>query len=442
MSSLHHDEQDGNNEAAEASSGVAQSRRPPAAADFGRITTRYMIAARVWTRAHRERALAAVKAAVVTWSGWFYVTLWTWRDRPCNPSGGTAKRPGWGKEFKTTIERYGATLAENNAKLAPKGQLACFTLGRSRHRGSLDDECLERTGIFLDSDDNGGWDEVRALARSIGLAFVAQQRPVRPLGHHVEFPVVRPWVPERDADGHVRAWKLDTYCPQLGWLMGVFSELAELRYEPAWDESNHATATHAGYDTACDRLLQLNFIYHRRPDDPPGQVPVTDYATGDALDVDALLAATEFEVARAALDRPIVRVAQAGVRPGAPAARHAARGLEEFEPRHVSNVELLVRLRRLRNPESQALINLLLDGHSYAPLGQRDTTMHRAASIVAALAPAEDPHQLAKLVFEKSLATMSKLPGADPVENYVQTYLALAAKKIERAQQRFGGGWR
>lgn len=414
-------------------------RSPPVATDFGRRTTRYMIAGREWTRSNRERALEALRAAVVAWTGYFYVTLWTWADRKCNPKGGTSEQPGWGKEFRTTIERYGATLADNHAVLAPKGQLACFTWGRSRHRGSFDVECIERSGIFLDSDDNGGWNQSRELARDIGLGFVAQHRPVRALSHHIEVPVAKPWTPEFDDDGDVYSWKLSVYCPQLGWIMGIFSELGGLRYEPAWDDAGHATAKHAGYDTACDRLLQLNYIYHRRPEDPPGHVPITDYATGGALDVNALLAATKFDVARGALDRPDRQVTQRGYATRPVVASRLVLGMEEIEPRRVSNVELLVRLRRLRNPESQALVNRLLAGEAYAPIGQRDNEMHRAAAIIAALAPNEDPTELAKLLFTKSLQVMAKVPGADP---RVEPYLARAAQKIARAQKRLGGGSR
>ena len=272
----------------------------PTATDFPRVTTRYMIAGREWTRTNRNLALEALGRAVVEWSGLFQLTLWIWNGY--KPKGGTPDKPGSGKDFKTTIERYGKWLADKANRVRPKGQLASVTLGGSRYGGSFDDECTARTGIFLDSDDNGGWNEVRALSRSVGLAFVAQMRPAKPESHHFEVPVAKPWLPERDANGNVGDWKLKVYRPQLGWIMGVFSELAELRSDLAW-EGGLPTAVHSGYDTACDRLLQLNFLYHLRPDDPPALVPVTDWASGGALDVEMLLSLTGFEAARERLER-------------------------------------------------------------------------------------------------------------------------------------------
>lgn len=406
-------------------------RPPPRSTDFARATTRFMIAARDWVRANHDRAVDALKQAVVAWSGVLFFTAWKWSDRPCNPSGGTAEKPGWGRDHEMSIADYAARLTKTAAMRAPKGQLACIALGRSRYGGSFDDECLGRTGIFLDSDECGGYEEVRGLARSVGLAFVAQQRPVRPLSHHIGIPFATPWVPERDADDRVISWKRNVYCPQLGYMMGIFSELASLRSDVAWDEGGHATAKHAGYDTQCDRLLQLDYIYHCRPGDPRGHVPVTDFATGGALDVERLLELTEFDAARAVLDaaRPVA---------GPPAL------LTSFPQRvgreRVSDVALLVHLRRLRNPRSQQLIGRLLAGESYAPLGERVSEMHRAVCVVAALAPNEEPRHLAELVFRKSLETMATLPGSEPAGRYVETYLALAAERIARAQQRVRGG--
>jgi hypothetical protein len=406
---------------------------PPVPGDFSRITTRFMLAAREWARAKPERAVDALKRSVIAWGGLLAFTVWRWADRPSSPKGGIAAAPGWGNEHVMTIDCYAAKLAEAAAMLAPKGKLACVSLGRSRYRGSFDEECLERTGIFFDSDDCGGWDESRGLLRSVVLAFAAQRRPARPLSHHLEIPLAKPWIPERNADGTIAAsWKSEVYCPQLGWILGVFSELANLRYEPAWDVSGHATAKHAGYDTTCDRLLQLNYIYHRRPGDPPDHEPATDHAAGGALDIGRLLELTDFGAANGLLSRGRLELTR----------QRFAIPKRPLQVERVSDVALLVRLRRLRRPESLRLIGRLLAGESYAPLGQRNAEMHRAASIIAALAPAEDAEHLAKLIFEKSLVTMSALPGAESTERYVDTYLALAARRIQRAQRRILGGAR
>ena len=426
------------------------ARPPPTARQFARSTTRYMIEAREYVRADPERALDALRRAVVPWDGFFHITLWVWRG--FNPKGGTAVKPGDGVEHRTTIDRYATMLADNAKVVRPKGQLACVTLGRSRYHGSFDDECTMRTGIFLDSDDNGGWDRVRALSRTVGLSFAAQMRPPKPHSHHFEAPVAKPWVPARDADGAVRDWKMNIYRPQLGWIQGLFSELAELRYDLGWDEGGQPTATRAGYDTATDRLLQLNFIYHLRPNDPRDLVPITDFSVGGALDVETLLASTGYQEARVRLERP----SQADERSTPPRFDLAKKqidskrrtnvpGLEEIDTQEatstsacVSNVALQVRLRRLTNPESQKLINLVLEGRSYAPLGERNSAMWRIVSILAYLAPNANPSQIAE-VFRKSLETMAKQPGAEPAVGYVEFMLAHATKMLARAQRRAGG---
>src|SRR6201995_5275351 len=274
---------------------------PPTATDFSRATTRYMIAAREWTRAQRGRALEALQRAVVAWSGILWITYWKWRG--FHPFAGTAERPGHGSEHQTTGLLYGAWLGGGSQSTYPKGQAVCVTLARCRYRGHSDNECVLRSGIFMDSDECGGWDESRVLCREVGLAFVGQMRPIAPDRHHLEIPLASPMVPECDDTG-VANWKRNVYCPKLGWTLGIFSELAGLRYDPFWDEGGHASAKHAGYDRACDQLTHLNFVYTRRPDDPPDHVPVTDYAAGRALDIDALLAHTGFDAARERLDRP------------------------------------------------------------------------------------------------------------------------------------------
>jgi len=405
-----------------------------------------MIAAREWTRTQRDHALEALRRAVVAWSGIFWVTFWKWRG--CHPFAGTAQRPGHGEEHRTTVSRYGEWLAAGSKGTYPKGQAVCVTLARCRYRGHSDNECVLRSGIFMDSDECGGWDESCALCREVGLAFVGQMRPIAPDRHHLEIPLESPMIPERDDTG-VANWKRNVYCPKLGWTLGIFSELAGLRYDPFWDEGGHASAKHAGYDSTCDQLTHLNFVYTRRPDDPPDHVPVTDYATGGALDIDALLALTGFDAARERLDRRVRHIERTHTKANLSGPRARPGGLKAVDERpaastslRISTVALLVRLRRLTNPESKKLIEQCLEGHSYAALGTRDNTMWRIACIVASLAPNEAPEHLAHLLFEKSLKTMAKLPGAEPVVGYVETYLALAAKKITRAQHNVRAGAR
>lgn len=438
--------------------GVKQSgeltRPPPTADDFSRPTTRFMIAGREWTRAHRERALDGLRRAAVTWSGIFWLTYWKWRGH--HPLTGTAERPGHGVEQQTTIELYGRWLADGSRGTFPKGQAVSTTLARSRYRGHSDNECVLRSGLFMDSDECGGWDEARALCRELGIAFVGQMRPIASDRHHLEIPISPVLIPELDESGVVN-WKRNFYQPRLGWVLGIFSELVGLRYEPLWDDAGHASAKHAGYDPCCDQLTHLNHVYTVRPGDPPGHLPVTDWAPGGALDLEVLLGLTEFKAALQMFDHPVRRGgAQRSNRylPSKATASDAQRkkvpGLEELEEEQettpmdtrISTVALLVRLRRLSNPDSQKIINLLLDGRSYAPLGQRDNTMWKVACIVAPLAPNEPPEELAKLLFAKSLEAMAKLPDASHANDYVKADLAKAAQKIARAQQRIRTGGR
>ena len=151
-------------------------RPPPIATDFSRVTTRFEIFARDWTRMNRPRALDALRRAIAPWDGVFWLTFWPWRGY--HPFTGTAGRPGHGEERQTTIDLYGKWLASGSRGTYPKGQAVSTTLARSRYHGHSDDECTLRSGILMDSDECGGWEASRALCRDVGLAFVAQMRPV------------------------------------------------------------------------------------------------------------------------------------------------------------------------------------------------------------------------------------------------------------------------
>lgn len=407
---------------------IAAISTPPKSTDFSRVTTRYMVEARVRVRANLTAGLSALASAVVPWSGVAVVTRWLWRGHP--PIGGTSERPGHGQVHRVSLGVYAGMLDARAQTTCPKGQGPAVSWSLSRHGGRFDDECAYRTGMFLDSDGCGGWEGVRALSRSVGLSFVAQRRPTKPQNCHVEIPYARPWVPVPGDDHHVARWKSEEYCPRLGYLMGIFSELGGLRFEPTWDDGGHASAKYAGFDTACDQLVQLNFVYTRRPDDPAGFLPVTDHNFGGALDVDALLAATGYADARAALTVPRTSARIIGRSATGPAVSRAIPSIGSAG----SLSEVVARLLRLRRPESKKLVAPLLAGTSYAPRGERNATMFRIASVLAAIAPDVAPAQLARL-FEKSLTVMSKEPGAQPATNYVATKLALAAAQIERVQR-------
>jgi hypothetical protein len=443
MSSLADDRDQDNDDLREidvpaTSAAVDPARPPPIATEFNRVTTRFMIAAREWARANPERALEALKRAVVTWSGVFWLTYWRYRGH--HPLTGTAERRGHGEETLFTIPQYAAWLDRWGHGTYPKSRAVATTMARSRYLGHSDDECVLRSGIFMDGDGCGGWNEARALYRHVGLAFVGQMRPVAPDRHHIELPLARELVPVRGESG-VADWKASVYCPTLGWALGVLSELVGLRYQAAWDRAGRPSAKHAGYDTACDQLTHLNFVYTRRPTDPVDHVAVTEHACGGALDLDTLLALTDFGQARAQLPLPTRHVARvAGTRAATASSAERAQRKQSVGIEIDPKMELLVRLRTLARPESQEIIDHCLTGRSYAARGERDHTMWRIASIVAALAPDEDPVELAKLVFTKSLKAMAKLPDSEPRVDYVAVKLALAAEKIARAQRKLGGG--
>lgn len=89
-----------------------------------------------------------------------------------------------------------------------------------------------------------------------------------------------------------------------------------------------------------------------------------------------------------------------------------------------------LKLSRLTNPESRALLAPVLQGQSFADVGARDQTLQRIASTIAFVAPRHPPHELATIL-DQSLQTFD----ADDAPKYTQQdRLDWAAEKIRRAQ--------
>jgi hypothetical protein len=87
--------------------------------------------------------------------------------------------------------------------------------------------------------------------------------------------------------------------------------------------------------------------------------------------------------------------------------------------------------RRLKGPwkeETQELVDLILAGKSFASPGMRDTVLVQVAGILARVAPATDPYDLAALL-RPSLAAMDRDASDAPT-------LDQAADKIRRCQQK------
>lgn len=89
-------------------------------------------------------------------------------------------------------------------------------------------------------------------------------------------------------------------------------------------------------------------------------------------------------------------------------------------------------LGKLHSDSSRELMETVLAGQSFAPVGARDQTLQRIASIIAYLAPDRSPEELAESILGPSLQTFE----ADDKGKYTQAdRVEWAAEKISRAQE-------
>jgi hypothetical protein len=205
---------------------------------------------------------------------------------------GTEQKPGIGKLWTGTLAEYVAWLRDYARELHPKGTGRCLSHSHSLHGGSSDAEMLVRTALFLDCDGLGPWQPVHAWLTELGIAHVLSVKGTDPTSWHLTLFLASPLANPHPGDAEAtRAWKARVYQPALGWLLGVFSELAGLRGDGLKDGKPSVSAL--GFDPKADRLQQLEYAYCRRKEDDP--VPEVHYSEGQALDWDALLLATGYE---------------------------------------------------------------------------------------------------------------------------------------------------
>lgn len=89
-------------------------------------------------------------------------------------------------------------------------------------------------------------------------------------------------------------------------------------------------------------------------------------------------------------------------------------------------------LQNLKNPQSKQLVDLVLSGQPFAPIGSRDQTLQRIAGIIAPLAPDRDPEELARDLLGPSLSTFEP----EDLGKYSQEdRVSWAADKIRRSQE-------
>ena len=266
---------------------------PPTLADVKHVTARNLVRGREWTRENRDRAIAALRASAVPWSGRFPVTLWA--GGKTSTYTGSASNPGKGKCYEPTVEKYAGQLEKYASKIYAKGAGDAASHGRSRFGGSSDGECVERSAILCDADERGLVDSLQSSLKDANLSFVAQSR-VDADKHHVVLFLARPLKATEDPK-EIYRWKNDYYRPVLGWVLGILSEIAGLQYDLVWQAKNGRKAVDIpklGFDPSTDRLLQLEFLYSRRKEGDA--VPLTSHHAGHALDIDVFLAATGFAV--------------------------------------------------------------------------------------------------------------------------------------------------
>lgn len=254
-------------------------------------TARNLLRARDWARnAGIDDVRRAVAASMRPWSQ--RVTFTQWSGGVGATYAGTPERPGIGQATLSSVEEWAFNYAHYARTIHAKGTGLSVSHGISLYGGSSDAECLARTGILFDSDGQGGSSAIVTELDAMDASFVLQRRFTKGVEKfHLEMPLASP-LPAPEADERTRAeWKARVYRPQLGWILGIFSELAGLECR-LLDDQGRGSASHLGFDAAPDRLLQVMYVYCRREADDP--VPETVHHVGLALDWNALLDATEY----------------------------------------------------------------------------------------------------------------------------------------------------
>lgn len=254
-------------------------------------TARNLLRARDWARnAGIDNVRRAVAASMRPWSQ--QVTFTQWSGGVGATYAGTPERPGLGQAALSSVEDWAFNYGHYARTIHAKGTGLSISHGISLHGGSSDAECLARTGVLFDSDGQGASNTIVTELDAMDASYVLQRRFAKGVEKfHLEMPLASP-LPVPEADERTRAeWKARVYRPQLGWIVGIFSELAGLECR-LLDDQGRGSASYLGFDAAIDRLLQVTYVYCRREAGDP--VPETVHHVGRALDWNALLDATEY----------------------------------------------------------------------------------------------------------------------------------------------------
>jgi hypothetical protein len=246
------------------------------------ITGQYLLRGRDRARElGRQAVVAALREAATDWDTVLRFTQW---ERGfTSTKGGSVEEPGTGSRREVLFGEYAAEAARYAASaIRPKRKGRVVSHGLSRHGGSLDAECEARTALFGDADEVGGWEPLKAALEEAGLAAVFQEsggsRPGKPRWH-VEMPLARPLTPDESRQD----WKAQHYRPELGFILGLLSEVGVLNFQQDGK---------IGFDPATDRLLQVMEVGCRRVQSAP--VPQTVAVHGRALDWNKLLELTGY----------------------------------------------------------------------------------------------------------------------------------------------------
>lgn len=287
------------------------------------VTGRSLLAGRRAVRANPAAAIAALSASL---GPAIQIVATMWDRGACSTFTGSAARPGHGFEIVGDVKLHADMLRQIAPKTYPKENLRAGyprTLGRSRYKGSSNAEFVCRTGLFLDCDDCGPADALRALLDALDIAYLYQSRPGKGRWH-IELYFARPV--ERPADAHtdeaLAAWTRNVYRPKMAWLLGLLSELGGLDCHLTPHDKRISISKLGADGASANRLLGLGNPYSRREYNDPK--PETVHREGRFVDVEALLASTGY-----------TPPAETPVRAPKPP-RRKADALPEIEPSHAS----------------------------------------------------------------------------------------------------------
>jgi hypothetical protein len=200
-------------------------------------------------------------------------------------------------------------------------------------------------------------------------------------------------------------------------------------YERSLEHFQRKIIAHAnklGYhlDSTYDitRVLRLPGTVNYK--DPTNPKPVEIIHTGDNryASLNALLQEAEIDTR--------ISLPNSSIKPTNP--QHVSSEPDPIRAETQTDEKLAKALQNIKRPESKALIDLVLAGEPFAPVGSRDATLQRIAGIIAPLAPDRDPEELARDLLGPSLSTFEQ---EDQGKFTQEDRITWAADKIRRSQE-------